>query len=208
MSSPVPAPPPAPPDDFRLAIERLRSFTIISDSGKRFLKGSAITAFSELECSFVPTGQTDSAVRDDVRGRLRAADVKPIADLLQASVACRSAVHAADRQSPGWIFLAFPDAAGRAGEEAGLAPLQIYWLRLTAYCLVVAHGPAGAALPPLPRTPDEERRPPEQQPARVQLAFVPGDGARFWFGDDGDAVSGLPDAEHDPDDPKSTGWHA
>lgn len=208
MSTPVPAPAPLPPSDFGLAIERLRALTFISDSGKTCFKGDAITQFSELDCAFVPNSQSDTDVRDELRGRLKSSDVAPIVDAIRGTFDHRRAAHAEDRRSPGWSFLDYPDEAGRAAIEAGLAPRLAYWLRLTAYCLVVARGPAGAALPPLPRTPDEESRPPEQRPPCIHLPFVPGDEPHLWFGDDGEDGSGLPDAEHDPDDPKSTGWRA
>jgi hypothetical protein len=208
MCTPVPVPAPLPPNDFGLAIERLRALTIISDSGTLCFKGSANTQFSEMDCAFVPSGQSDTDVRDELRSRLKSSDVAPIVEAIWTSFDRRRAAYAEDRQPAGWSFLDYPDAAGRAAIEAGLAPRLAYWLRLTAFCLVVARGPAGAALPPLPRTPDEESRPPEQRPPCIQLPFVPGDEPRCWFGDDGENGSGLPDAEHDPDDPKSTGWRA
>lgn len=151
----------------------------------------AMPQYSALDDAFVLDGQTDTDTRNEVRERLEAQDVKPVATVMRGLVEEASETASRDPGAADWMARSFVDAVGRAGSAGGLNPYQAYWLRLTAYCAIVAYAPAGTILPEFPRSPAQEKLPEEERYGRVLLAVVPGDSPSFRV-EGGDGDSDLP----------------
>jgi hypothetical protein len=181
-------------DDLTPLIERLRPLSPEADNAAG---GPYSTVFSEvtaLECAFVKGGQSDTAVRKELRRLLKRQQVAPLAKIFMDLISGELAKRAMSPCSAVSI-LHLPGAAAKDGFCARLSPLQIYWLRMLAYCVLVAHGPAGHPLPRLPRSPAQEALPEERRFRRIALDVVPGDEPSAWFPDDvdeDDDASGVP----------------
>lgn len=184
---------PTPAESFRPAIDFLRPLNAAAtDPDRRAAYCAAMPAYSRLDDAFVLGGQTDTEVRDEARELMLQKSVAPVAAVLRSVIERRAAIQCRDPAAPGWVFLDLADVAARAAIASGLNPFQAYWLALATYCAIIAYGPAGAALPELPRSPEQMKLSGAERYARVHLAFVPGDEPRQRFGGGDDDDAGMP----------------
>lgn len=180
---------------------------LATNSATRNEFSEVVVRFTSLDAAFIPNGQYDVDVRDELRVVLKGLYVEKVAPALVAVVRQRAAFQACDPDTPSWVFLSLVDAVGKIGAAAGLDGWTNYWLRLVAYSAIVAHGPAGAALPDLPLHPAQADLPKEKRTPKIYLTVVPGGRLRGPYGDDGEEMPGGFINTHDPEDPDATdGW--
>lgn len=165
--------------DLCAAVAHLSPLTANAPSKAAFAAyGVAVTAFSALESAYVPNCQTDTALRNEVRDRLAADPIKPVAAVFRQAVERHARTTlAADPDALIWAYL---EALGpvKAAGDALLDPLQARWMLAIAYSALVAYGRARAGLPPKPAS------------LTIDVGLVPADRprTRFCDGDDDDGA--------------------
>ncbi|CAM3169219.1 hypothetical protein MEME101129_22005 [Methylobacterium mesophilicum] len=133
----------------RTAAAHITSFSSDAPSKEAFASYmEAVTAFSVLESDFVPVGQTDSRLRDDVRSHLKAEPIAPVADLFRRLITRRGPVGSIEYEDRPWQMLGAMETVDEVA--AALGTLHARWLRVTAYSALIAYGTAGAMLPEAP----------------------------------------------------------
>jgi hypothetical protein len=167
--------------DLDTAFAHLRSLDRAPTPSTYNLHSNANTAFTALECAYIPTGQTDTRLLGEVRNLLAAAPVAPVAQALRAIVEKRVRSHADDPEPAGWVLLDVLDGIEELAADIELSPIRKRWLRTVAYSALVAYGPAGAALP---TSPDD---------LVIDVALVPGANPRIrWCDGDDEDDAGVP----------------
>lgn len=165
----------------RQAVAHITAYSPDAVNPKAFAAyGVAVTAFSAIESTYVPVGQTDTRLRDEARALLAAAPVKPVAEILREAIERdASAVLDRDPAALSWAYLEALAPVDTVADE--LSPVHARWLRATAYSTLVAYGRPGGGLPPSPAG------------LTIDVALVPGDKARTRFVDEeDDEGAGLP----------------
>lgn len=160
-------------EDFNPAFDHLIMIEPMPDRPARFAAYSAtVTAFGVLDSAFVPVGQTDTDVRDELRKAITAKEVRPVATVVADLIARKREVDDAWPYALGWELMDVVDLADDAAEHTDLSELQRHWLRIGVYASLVAFAPAGTRLPPVPVRKGQESHP------TIDLGVVPGDKPR------------------------------
>lgn len=172
---------PISPADVRAALTHIAPLIPEAPSKAAFAHYmTAVTAFGVIESTYVPVGQTDTRLRDELRAALSAAPVRPAAEILRGAIERHAEdVLAADPDALPWAYLDALDPVDAAAPET--TALHERWLRAMVYSALVAYGRHGAALPPSPAG------------LMIDVALVPGDKPRTRFVDeDDDEGAGVP----------------
>lgn len=141
--------------------------------------GVAVTAFSVLESDFVPVGQTDTQLRDDVRRHLAAPPIAPVAEIFRQAITRRGPVGSPEYRDRDWLMLEAMETVDPAA--AKLSPIHSRWLLATAYSALIAYGTTGAMLPDAPAE------------LAISVGLVPGDRPQKRFVDEDDEdAAGVP----------------
>jgi hypothetical protein len=143
---------------------------------------NAVTSFSALESAYVPVGQTDKQLRDELRILLVAPLVRPLTGIFREALEHHHrTTQVSDPRSPSWLYL---EALAKVERRTADVPrLHRRWLLTVAYSVLVAYGRPGAALPTSPAG------------LTIDVALVPGDVPRTRFVDedeDDDEGAGVP----------------
>lgn len=109
---------------------------------------AAVTEFSTLESNYVPVGQTDTRLRDDVRIHLVAKSIVPVADLFRKLITRPGPIGSAEFEDRPWQMLGAMETVDEVADTLGV--LHARWLRVTAYSTLIAYGTPGAMLPDAP----------------------------------------------------------
>lgn len=140
----------------------------------------AVTAYTAVESAFVPVGQTDTQLRNELRSLLAVGPVRPVADIFRKGIECYAeGVLGSDPTSLAWAYVGAMEPVDDVA--CGLGTLHARWLRTVAYSALIAYGRPGAALPPSPAG------------LAIDVGLVPADKSRTRFVDeDDDEGAGIP----------------
>lgn len=141
---------------------------------------NAVTAFSALESAYVPAGQTDRQLRDELRVLLVVPLVLPVTAIFREALEHHHrTTQVSDPRSLHWLYL---EALAKVERRTrAVSALHRRWLLTVAYSVLVAYGRPGAALPPAPAG------------LTIDVALVPGDAPRTRYVDeDDDEGAGVP----------------
>lgn len=176
-------------EDFNPAFDHLIMIEPLAGHPSRFAAYSAaVTAFGVLDSAFVPVGQTDTYVRNELRKAIAVKEVGPVAAVIRDLIVRKREVDRAWPYALGWELMDVVDLADDAAEHTDLSELQRHWLRIGIYAALVAFAPAGTQLPPVPIRKGQERHP------TINLGIVPGDRPRTRYvdEDEDDDGAGVP----------------
>ncbi|MBX9934698.1 MAG: hypothetical protein K2Y56_24825 [Methylobacterium sp.] len=157
--------------DLRTSVARLQALEAPPTPKTFAAYSAAVTAFSALESAFIPVGQTDTRLREEVRTLLKAPPVAPVAEELQRAIERRVGESQGEPKPEGWMFLDVLEDIDIATDDGSLAALSLRRLRVTAYCALIAYGPAGTTLPGKP------------DPLVIDVEKVPGPAPRIRWRD-------------------------